>query len=274
MNDSSHRSAASYEEELAVLSASSSQQYLVVESTRQAELGAYIEEFENVWQSDIPHVSRREAQRQRERRLEELETQRETIDQRADAELSVLNQQNANDCERLDGQFGLKKGTTLRKLRAMLEWQRSTMHRGPHANEQDLDDEPFDGYGDEYTGGPKPPHMSANKQDIVLVQARQRYEAAWATLSSIASSRLLRWYDIPWPLLSPPSRVEQLTREEVEKFFSLNDRRDLREALLRWHPDRFDGRWLASCGEADRPVIRDGVGLVARCLNGLLDATS
>jgi len=37
--------------------------------------------------------------------------------------------------------------------------------------------------------------------------------------------------------------------------------------MLRFHPDRFEGRWIGRVREADRPAVKEGVGRVVRVLN-------
>lgn len=44
----------------------------------------------------------------------------------------------------------------------------------------------------------------------------------------------------------------------------------VRSALRRWHPDRF-GRILAKVRDEDKARVEEGVGLVVRCLNDLLE---
>ena len=111
--------------------------------------------------------------------------------------------------------------------------------------------------------------------------AWDRYESRWnELLSSEASSEPLTFESIPWPLTSPPRNVEELRPARITVFIlssqhsrgqSMKDR--VRHALRRWHPDRF-GRILARVREEDRAMVEEGVGIVARCLNGLLERTA
>jgi len=109
-------------------------------------------------------------------------------------------------------------------------------------------------------------------------EAWQAYESRWATLSapSSSSSETLVFRDIPWPVLAEPARAAEVTPDHVAEFLmhpahSLNhSRRDrIRAALLRWHPDRFR-RILNRVVESERSEVDECVGLIARCLNGLL----
>ncbi|KAH7098806.1 hypothetical protein BKA62DRAFT_622179, partial [Auriculariales sp. MPI-PUGE-AT-0066] len=85
----------------------------------------------------------------------------------------------------------------------------------------------------------------------------------------------LRWNDIPWPVLDP-RQPSDLTLANMRVFlFSeqhsmvVTQKERARAALLRWHPDRFEGRWLESCAEQEREAIKASVGDVARALNEL-----
>ncbi|KZV90168.1 hypothetical protein EXIGLDRAFT_587551, partial [Exidia glandulosa HHB12029] len=87
----------------------------------------------------------------------------------------------------------------------------------------------------------------------------------------------LRWRDIPWPMVAPPSKSEDLVNGAIANFVlspthsqSKSPKERIREALLRWHPDRFESRWLPKCAEKDREEIKTGVGFVVRCLNELM----
>jgi hypothetical protein len=40
--------------------------------------------------------------------------------------------------------------------------------------------------------------------------------------------------------------------------------------MLRWHSDKFEGRWMARIEEEDRPKVKEAVGAVARSLTELM----
>ncbi|KAG8213703.1 hypothetical protein J3R82DRAFT_10402 [Butyriboletus roseoflavus] len=107
-----------------------------------------------------------------------------------------------------------------------------------------------------------------------MLEAWNSYESQWTAIS--ASYEPLGFHDIPWPLLVAPTRVEDLTPENITDFLlhpvhsSNQSRRErIRTALLRWHPDRFR-RILNRVADSERSVIEEGVGVIARCLNELL----
>ncbi len=136
--------------------------------------------------------------------------------------------------------------------------------------------------------------------------ARAHYESRWKELLggvelSQATDIELRFGDIPWPALATevgpsahgqekkPSalEIEDITMEAVSAFLLpggrlpdsaarddeaiKKERRDkLRETMLRFHPDKFEGRIMSRVREADKEVVREAVGRVARVINDLL----
>lgn len=112
------------------------------------------------------------------------------------------------------------------------------------------------------------------RAERAMLEAWNAYESRWSAIS--ASSEPLGFRDIPWPLLVAPTRVLDLTPENISGFLlhpahsSNSSRRErIRTALLRWHPDRFC-RILNRVIDSEKSVIEEGVGIIARCLNELL----
>ena len=95
----------------------------------------------------------------------------------------------------------------------------------------------------------------------------------------MSSEETLGFDDIPWPMFSQPASLEDLSEAKVAKFVLSplhpgETRRDkIRNALKRWHPDRF-GRLSGRVKDEEKEAIEDGVGIVARCLNDLLERES
>ena len=49
------------------------------------------------------------------------------------------------------------------------------------------------------------------------------------------------------------------------------DRREkLRETMLRFHPDKFEGRIMGRVCDSDRELVKEAVGIVARTINALM----
>jgi len=112
--------------------------------------------------------------------------------------------------------------------------------------------------------------------DRAVVDAWARYEGAWGSLVS-GGTEELSFESIPWPLVGRPRSVEDITQEAIAAFLlspshssGMSRKERLKSALLRWHPDRFR-RVLRRVGDGDRVVVEEGVGVVARCLNILME---
>ncbi|KAH9851397.1 hypothetical protein C2E23DRAFT_733100 [Lenzites betulinus] len=107
--------------------------------------------------------------------------------------------------------------------------------------------------------------------------AQEEYEARWTELSSTPES--LGFRDIPWPTFVQPQSLDDITAAKVTRFVlsplhpGETRREKVRNALRRWHPDRF-GRVLARVDDEDRETVEEGVGIVVRCLNSLLERES
>lgn len=108
-------------------------------------------------------------------------------------------------------------------------------------------------------------------------EAGRRYQARWGEL--LSSEGTLGFRDIPWPTFSQPKALEGLSPAKVAMFVlsplhpGETRREKIRNALRRWHPDRF-ARLAGRIEEAEKEAIEEGVGIVARCLNDLLERES
>lgn len=89
-----------------------------------------------------------------------------------------------------------------------------------------------------------------------------------------------RFESIPWPMVSQPHKVEDITPARMAMFLlspmhseGQSKKERVRAALRRWHPDRF-GRTLGRVNDQDRVAVERGAGIIVRCLNSLLEATT
>jgi len=105
-------------------------------------------------------------------------------------------------------------------------------------------------------------------------EAWKAYERRWTTIAS--GSGQLNFKSIPWPTTLPPRNVGEITPDAISKFIfspvhseGTSRKERIKNALRRWHPDRF-GRVLNRVDEKDKGAVERGVGIVARCLNELL----
>ena len=114
-----------------------------------------------------------------------------------------------------------------------------------------------------------------------LLEAWDAYEERWRQLihrRETGEKSVLTFATVPWPLLNPPSGPDEIIRRVVRGFILSQwhsqdklPRKRIREALLRWHPDRFASRWLGWVPEGEeRENVRLGVATLAYRLNDLL----
>ncbi|KAG5342629.1 hypothetical protein C0989_012134 [Termitomyces sp. Mn162] len=146
------------------------------------------------------------------------------------------------------------------------------------------------------------------KEDRRRQSAREEYELRWNALLSFSRGgddggkgrQELRFHDIPWPTLAayrhkrtPTSSsiaisMEDLSADTILEFLvppssrsmadpakSESDKKQrkekLRETFLRFHPDKFEGRFMKLVREGERETIREAIGQVVRSLNMLMN---
>ncbi|GJJ06583.1 hypothetical protein Clacol_000776 [Clathrus columnatus] len=131
--------------------------------------------------------------------------------------------------------------------------------------------------GDDSDGEKIRKQKKRDRADKRLVEAWEKYESRWATLLSSSSNERLTFRTIPWPLVSTPSTPSCIVPAHITFFLLSNlhssdktQRERLRDAIQRWHNDKFEPRILPRVEEEDRNAVKEGVGIVIRCLNELL----
>ncbi len=104
------------------------------------------------------------------------------------------------------------------------------------------------------------------------------YEEKWAMLrSNVIGTEQLGFYDIPWPLFENVQGVEDITEKRVLAFVChpLHEHiqgpggghaKSVRSEMLRWHPDKFEGKVLDKVVVCDREAVKEAAGHVARIL--------
>ncbi|KAH6913989.1 hypothetical protein BKA70DRAFT_1420761 [Coprinopsis sp. MPI-PUGE-AT-0042] len=108
--------------------------------------------------------------------------------------------------------------------------------------------------------------------------ARAEYQARWKALLVPAETEL-NFHDIPWPIVAAYDAdkvvltAEDFSEESISTFL-LDDKQErkerLRETFLRFHPDKFEGRFMGRIIAADVDRVRETIGQVSRALNSLL----
>ena len=110
---------------------------------------------------------------------------------------------------------------------------------------------------------------------------REQIQRAWAiydsSWTSLKERPVLYFRTMPWPVSRAPSTPEDLTTNAICAFVlspahstDKSNRDRLKAELLRWHPDRFESKWLTKVDEADKDTVRRAAGQVVRCLNELM----
>jgi hypothetical protein len=106
-----------------------------------------------------------------------------------------------------------------------------------------------------------------------------QYLYSWAALTSNSSSqRIITFKDIPWPMNPPPHSASDVTGEAISSFLlseshSANRPRKqrIRDALLIYHPDRFD-KWVSMIADDEEKATARGIaGEIVRILNSLAE---
>ena len=134
--------------------------------------------------------------------------------------------------------------------------------------------------------------MKLERESRRMGYAREEYGIRWRELlSTTRESETLGFDDIPWPVAAAqrqkresgvPRRsiitVDELTAEAITAFllptgkeFEKEKRKEkLRESILRFHPDKFEGRFMRFVKEDDREKVKEAIGQVSRVLNSLM----
>ncbi|EDR02902.1 uncharacterized protein LACBIDRAFT_308113 [Laccaria bicolor S238N-H82] len=158
----------------------------------------------------------------------------------------------------------IKRRTAERKRQAQAEFNTSSTSSTSSSSSDN---------GDPY---PSPHGLLSDEDTIKLLIF---HDQQWSRIAEYTS---LHWSDFPWPVLSfaGPKNPGDLTLVVVSAYIlsAFDLRRDkarskerLREHIRKWHPDRFEGRFLKNVPEGrEREKVRLGAGMVARFLNDLL----
>jgi hypothetical protein len=109
-----------------------------------------------------------------------------------------------------------------------------------------------------------------------LAERLRIYEEKWALLrrNDIVWTGRLGFCDIPWPSFENVRGVGDVTEERVLAFVchplhqgaGEGQAKSLRSEMLRWHPDKFEGKVLDKVVEGDREAVKEAAGQVARIL--------
>lgn len=110
------------------------------------------------------------------------------------------------------------------------------------------------------------------------MDARDTYDRRWVELLKSKSVNL-GFGDVPWPVQGRID-VSRVTAETISAFLFPSSSDDgkgrtrkevLREEMLRFHPDKFEGRVMRRVRSEDKEAVREGANAVARAVMYLMD---
>lgn len=121
------------------------------------------------------------------------------------------------------------------------------------------------------------------------VEAREAYQRRWIDLlETKPGSADLGFGDIPWPVGGGAPGISQLTAEAISAFLFIPEKEfeeqglddagraklrkeELRVTMLRFHPDKFEGRIIPRVKLCERAAVRDGTNAVTRAVTALME---
>lgn len=126
-------------------------------------------------------------------------------------------------------------------------------------------------------------HAREERERRRHADARDAHEQRWADLlESTSEPADLGFGDIPWPVRGGALDVSQLTVDAISTFLFFPEedgldeagrarkRKDeLRKTMLRFHPDKFEGRVIPRIQDGERAAAREGANAVTRAVRTL-----
>lgn len=122
------------------------------------------------------------------------------------------------------------------------------------------------------------------------VEAREAYQRRWIDLlEPKPGSADLGFGDIPWPVGNGMPDISQLTVEAISAFLFISEKEleeqglddtgrarvrkeELRATMLRFHPDKFEGRIIPRVKLGERAAVREGANAVTRAVAALMES--
>ncbi|TFL00704.1 hypothetical protein BDV98DRAFT_508545 [Pterulicium gracile] len=98
--------------------------------------------------------------------------------------------------------------------------------------------------------------------------------------SKLLTLDVIRWCDLPWPMLRKPETPEDITLGGIDGYVrnpyhpeqGRSERDRVKDHIKYWHPDRFETKLLPRVPEEEQEMVKTGAGIVARTLNELMSS--
>lgn len=117
------------------------------------------------------------------------------------------------------------------------------------------------------------------QQEAEILERFRLYDAKWEFLKSGAPNLPpLSFNQLPWPLPYDVQCVGQFADDAVRFFLfhpfrpgyeGKTEKERLKMEMLKWHPDKFEGKILPLVAESERAAVSEAAGLISRFLNML-----
>ncbi|KAF8736008.1 hypothetical protein RHS02_06383, partial [Rhizoctonia solani] len=120
---------------------------------------------------------------------------------------------------------------------------------------------------------------SQSAEEKAELIAWSRYKSQWRLLKRVTTAdptggqlQVLRFEDLPWPTVVPPTSPGMITDTQVATFLLSGPplregetmKTRIKDSLLTWHPDKFAARWIQYVIESDRARVTEGITAVVR----------
>lgn len=118
--------------------------------------------------------------------------------------------------------------------------------------------------------------INKNVTERDLTQLYHGHEARWKDLNTF---EVLRWDTFPWPMVRRPKTPEDIHELAIRAYLftkvypekdSKSDKDRVKEHIKRWHPDKFNTKYLPKVIGEDKERVKEGAGAVVRGLNAIL----
>jgi len=122
----------------------------------------------------------------------------------------------------------------------------------------------------------KKEHGEKHRKAKAVIKAWKGYEERWTAISGNTEEQL-SFATMPWPTVMQPKDAANITKDSIREFLlshyhskDVSHKDRVRAALKMWHPDKFK-RTLDRVESKDKALVDEAAGVVARCLNGLME---